>query len=194
MVAAPLGRLHIGSGDIHTYYRVLKFFHFEILSGNSSCIFPGMICAICNRDSDDYTHRLCRAHSFCSLAGGSQYLANPCLVCQELFERAEDLDDPDDAHQAYLGLYKWILGFRKNSRNRNKGQDHFADQNERSRFEAIHARHSSVNPRGRDLSTPPLLQVSYETAPNFAFTILSIFWYHSVSCILISFLFFVTEI
>ena len=143
----------------------MKFFHSVLLSGNSSCIFPDMICGVCHRDSDDNTHRLCRAHSFCSLAGGSQYLAAPCLVCMDLFDRAEDLDEPEDAQHAYFGLYKWILGFRKNSRNRQRGQDHFANPDERSRFEAIHARHaSSITPRDRDSSSPPLMQVSYESS------------------------------
>ena len=121
-----------------------------------------MRCKTCNRESEDSTHPYCRAHSFCAAAGGAQYHAAPCYICQTLFDRASDGDNPLDAIEAFEGLSKWIGGFRKNSRHREKGQDHFFEPLERDAFEQLHALHASHPPfRRRGASTPgPSISVS----------------------------------
>ena len=118
-------------------------------------LFAAMPCRTCRRDSDDRTHDYCRAHSFCNEFGGARYLAGPCYVCQELFEKASDFSDPDAAAHAFAALTKWIDGFRKNSKNRSKGQDYFVDSTERAAYEqlfSVHARHPAL--RRRDTSLP----------------------------------------
>ena len=126
------------------------------LSGISFLLFSAMGCRVCNRESDDQTHEYCRAHAHCNEYGAARYLAEPCHTCQELFERAADLSDPDEAAYAFVALQEWITGFRKNSRNREPGQDHFVDPAERASYGqlyAVHARHPAL--RRRDYSLPP---------------------------------------
>ena len=137
-----------------------------------------MGCRICNRDSDDWTHEYCRAHSFCSASGGSQYHMQPCYVCKDLLDRASDTDNPDDAIHAFNGLTAWILGFRKNSKHRPAGQDYFLIPAERTAVERLHALHaahphlrqdSSVSSQGSVVSWPSL-SVLVLLVMNFAYT------------------------
>ena len=90
----------------------------------------------------DLTHELCRTHAFC--ARGSQYHGAICSVCDDLWQTAKDLDNPDDAVIAWEGLKEWIRGFRKNSRHRTNGEDHFYDKDERIMFEETHALHANL--------------------------------------------------
>ena len=101
--------------------------------------FPAMPCLDCKRVGKDETHSFCRRHSFCSYSEGAQYFAAPCFTCTELWERVSQPSDPEDARIAWRGLSEWISGFRRNSRNRQKGQDFFKSPEERVRYERLHA-------------------------------------------------------
>ena len=104
--------------------------------------FSSMTCRQCPKDVDDLYHDLCRGHAFC--ARGYQYFAEPCVICEEVWERARDLDEPEDAVKAFKALKYWIIGFRENSRHRPKGQDHFYSQAERDAFQDLNAMHANL--------------------------------------------------
>ena len=83
-----------------------------------SCLyfFNSMWCRKCNTELDDQYHDLCRGHAYC--ARGPQYYAEACVVCEELWERAGNISDPEGAIAIFKVLKRWIAGFRKNSRRR----------------------------------------------------------------------------
>ena len=99
-------------------------------------------CRECNHPSSDTSHDLCRTHAYC--ARGSQYHGALCATCEDLWERAADLEDPEEAIPAFDALAEWIKGFRKNSRNRPKGQDHFYDPTERAAFQELYAKIAAI--------------------------------------------------
>ena len=114
-----------------------------------------MICKVCHRSLEDKYHPYCRAHSYCAVNNGAQYYADPCIICHELFDRASEVaEDPEDALEAYQALLAWITGFRKNSKRREKGQDHFYSPVEREAFQRVHSLHSGHAP-GRPAPPPP---------------------------------------
>ena len=120
-----------------------------------------MPCRICKRGGKDTTHDLCRRHSYCSQTEGAQYYSAPCFVCLDLWERARGQEDPTDARQAYEDLYEWVIGFRRNSRNRKSGLDFFSDREERIAFENLHASMARARrPAGRPVSLPPPMERS----------------------------------
>ena len=92
--------------------------------------------------SDDTTHDLCRTHAYCSKNG--QYHGAMCAICDDLWEQAKDTEVPEEAMSAFHNLSTWIKGFRKNSRNRPRGQDHFFDSKERIEFQELHAIHANL--------------------------------------------------
>ena len=100
-----------------------------------------MSCSKC-RDSKDPYHDKCRTHAYC--AKDFRYHAAPCSVCQDLWERARDIDAPDGAIVAFRALEDWIGGFRRNSRNRTKGIDYFYEPLERSAYQDLHALHNNL--------------------------------------------------
>ena len=95
-------------------------------------------CRECHHPTSDETHDLCRSHAYC--ARGYQYHGAICATCEDLWERAQDLSNPRDAVSAFKALSSWIKGFRKNSKFRPKGQDHFYDPEERVRFQDLFAK------------------------------------------------------
>ena len=101
-----------------------------------------MTCRECPKDVDDIYHDLCRGHSYC--ARGPQYFGAPCVVCEEVWERARDLDEPQEAMRAFDALKEWIIGFRKNSRHRPKGMDHFYSKEERDAYQKLNAIHTNL--------------------------------------------------
>ena len=124
---------------------------------NSVVFFPliQMPCRVCKRAGKDTTHDLCRRHAFCSQADGAQYYSAPCFVCLDLWERARNREDPADAKEAYEDLYEWIIGFRRNSRNRKSGLDFFYDPDERFAFQSLHAAMAGTRrPAPRSQPTP----------------------------------------
>ena len=94
-------------------------------------------CRECKHSTSDLSHDLCRSHAFC--AKGSQYYGAPCSTCEDLWDRSRDFTDPEDAIASFDLLAGWIKGFRKNSKGRSPGQDHFFDPRERIRFQELHA-------------------------------------------------------
>ena len=113
------------------YDELMVFFSYR--SGN---------CRECRHSISDDSHDLCHSHAYC--ARGYQYYSVACATCEDLWERARDLSDPEDAILAFNTLSKWIKGFRKNSRNRPKGQDHFLCPRERAQFEELFAMISNI--------------------------------------------------
>ena len=101
-----------------------------------------MSCRECGKQLDDSLHDLCRGHAYC--AKGPQYFGAPCVICEDLWERSRDLDHPDEAVEAFKILKVWVHGFRKNSRKRPKGMDHFHSQQERDDFQELNAIHTNL--------------------------------------------------
>ena len=102
-----------------------------------------MLCCVCKKPFQALTHSHCRAHAFCGLEHGSRYHSAPCVVCRDIWEAAEDIsNEPDTAVSSFKNLEEWISGFRRNSRHRRPGVDHFYDSNERRRYEVLFARHA----------------------------------------------------
>ena len=137
--------------------------YFDGVAHRGSSFFSGMsLCKDCNHLIDSRSHDLCRSHSFC--AQGPQYFAAYCPICVDLWTRAQDYEsNPADAYSAYELLRKWIYGFARNSRNRAKGQDYFADQEERDEFRRltrVFSRAPSAPPRDRRSSSPASHRVS----------------------------------
>ena len=93
-------------------------------------------CRECNHVITDHSHDLCHTHAYCARKG--QYHAALCYVCCDLWHRAEDTSDPSDAISAFETLSAWIAGFRKNSKGRRPGQDHFYDPHEKARLSEMH--------------------------------------------------------
>ena len=116
-----------------------------------------MTCRECPKDVDDLFHDLCRGHSYC--ARGFQYYGAPCVVCEELWDRAKNLDAPDDAVVAFKVLKRWIVGFRKNSRHRPKGVGYFYSQDEREAFQELNAIHHNLTDISSDDSSLSKSQV-----------------------------------
>ena len=114
-----------------------------------------MPCRTCRRVSKDTTHAHCRRHAACAYAEGAQYLGAPCFTCAELWQRVKDKSDPEDSLDAWKGLFEWVTGFRRNSRNRPKGQDFFARPEERSTFERWHAIMHVGSPPASQQTPPP---------------------------------------
>ena len=73
-----------------------------------------MKCKECKHDTDDVSHDRCRTHAFCSV--DARYDRTPCAICADLWERAANSDDPEDAIIAWNLLRKWIGGFARNSK------------------------------------------------------------------------------
>ena len=96
-----------------------------------------MVCRHCHHATSDLSHEYCRSHAYCARDG--QYHAALCSTCDELWERARDLDFPDDAITAFQMLKEWIEGFRRNARARPKGVDHFFDPQERCAYDDLFA-------------------------------------------------------
>ena len=89
----------------------------------------------------DTTHDYCRAHAFCNRQG--QYFRSFCADCENLWDRARDVEgDPELAASYWIVLKKWIVGFRKNSRDRAPGQHFFYDRDEYSEFLSLNKRHA----------------------------------------------------
>ena len=101
-----------------------------------------MVCRHCHHPTLDTSHEFCRTHAYC--ARGGQYHGALCSTCDELWERARDLDNPDDAVTAFLQLKSWIEGFRRNSKNRPPGSDHFYDPQERALYDDVFAIHANL--------------------------------------------------
>ena len=116
-------------------------------------IFQQMVCRMCQKPSD--SHDLCRGHAYCGGEGAARYHSMNCLTCRDLWEVAEDLDMLDDAQLAFGALDRWVTGFRRNSRNRQPGESHFVDPEERRNFERLYARHRAAGyaPRSSSLSS-----------------------------------------
>ena len=129
-------------------------------AGNSWCL-PSfrMKCRECPKDVDDFYHDLCRGHSYC--ARGPQYFAAPCVVCEEVWERARDLDEPQEAMRAFDSLKAWIVGFRKNSRNRLKGMDHFYSREERDAYQELNVIHTNLKEIAKADAAAAKAKVSY---------------------------------
>ena len=105
-----------------------------------------MSCRKCGHDMDpkDFVfHDLCHTHAYC--AKGAQYFGAACSVCEELWERSKDLDSPEDAVIAFKALKGWIIGFRKNSRKRPAGMDHFFDLSEKADYQEWNSIHANLN-------------------------------------------------
>ena len=94
-------------------------------------------CRECNHSTSDLSHDLCRSHAFC--ARGFQYYGAVCSTCDDLWYRARDFSDSEDAIRALDLLSDWIRGFRKNSKGRPAGQDHFYDPREKIQLQELHA-------------------------------------------------------
>ena len=119
---------------------------------------------MCHHVSDDTTHDLCRAHSYCSKNG--QYHGATCAIYEDLWEQARDTDAPEEAMTAFQNLSTWIKGFRKNSRNRPRGQDHFVDPQERASFQELHAIHANfrwiaASDASQLFQHPPLVSTAF---------------------------------
>ena len=86
-------------------------------------------------------------------------------MCTDLWARAIDYErDPSDAAIAFDHLRHWIYGFSRNSRNRERGQDYFADQREKQEFQRltkVFRRAPSVPPRDRRSSISSSHRVSF---------------------------------
>ena len=166
IVAAPFrGVMLLLIRELYKIEYFMKIFCIETHWKFFPFLFTDMGCHTCGRESEDTSHDFCRAHSFCNDGGGARYFADPCYICQELFDRAADMSNLEDSKTAFLQLSGWIQGFRKNSRNREPGQDHFVDPQERAAYQQLYALHSRR--RSRDPSAPSAaVGVSY----CFAFT------------------------
>ena len=93
-------------------------------------------CALCRHVISAATHDYCRSHALC--ARGSQYWAEVCSVCSELWNRARDLlRSPEDALLAWSLLKDWVEGFIRNSRNREKGKPIFACAREKEEYDDL---------------------------------------------------------
>ena len=93
-------------------------------------------CRDCHHLIDGTSHDLCRTHSFC--AHGPQYFGGFCADCEELWTRARNYEsDPRSACLAWDILRRWVQGFIKNSKNRERGQDAFADMTEKAEFYSL---------------------------------------------------------
>ena len=101
-----------------------------------------MVCRQCHHQTTDISHEFCRTHAYCSREG--QYLAALCNTCVELWERAQDIDNPEDAVPAFQLLKAWIEGFRRNAKTRPRGVDHFFDPHEREAYEDLFAVHANL--------------------------------------------------
>ena len=121
-----------------------------------------MKCRECNHLIEGRSHDLCRSHSFC--AQGPQYFGAYCPVCVDLWTSAKDYkENPAEASLAFDLLRKWIYGFARNSRNREKGQDYFADPEEKEDFlllTQVFNRAPSAPPRDRRSSASSSHRVS----------------------------------
>ena len=98
--------------------------------------FRSANCRECRHTITDFSHDLCHSHAYC--ARGGQYHAAVCYICCDLWQRAQDTSDPEDAIAAFDMLTAWIAGFRKNSKGRRPGQDHFFDPREKARMSDLH--------------------------------------------------------
>ena len=101
-----------------------------------------MVCRQCHHATSDLSHDYCRTHAYCARDG--QYLAAMCNTCDELWDRAKDLDCPDDAVAAFQMLKEWVEGFRRNARARPRGVDHFFDPQERIAYDDLYAVHANL--------------------------------------------------
>ena len=101
-----------------------------------------MVCRQCHHATSDISHDYCRTHAHCSKEG--QYYASLCNTCTELWERARDLDYPDDAVAAFQLIKEWVEGFRRNARARPRGVDHFFSPEERSAYDDLFAVHANL--------------------------------------------------
>ena len=124
-----------------------KIFSFYIYRGfleyGSYCSsYYSISCRECRRPVEDLFHDLCRLHAYC--AKGPQYFAAPCVICEDLWDRAKDLDSPHAAMEAFKALKVWIAGFRKNSRNRPEGLGHFHSEQERADFQELNSIHANL--------------------------------------------------
>ena len=130
---------------------VLSLSEYFLYSWGNSSFTEMPLCRDCNHVIDDSSHIRCRTHAFC--AQGPQYYGSYCPTCNDLWARACNYkENPADAVEAFDLLHLWIQGYARNSRNRAKGQDYFADQEERSEFAALNRvfnRASSAPPRDR---------------------------------------------
>ena len=115
-------------------------------------------CLECHHAISDLSHPHCHSHAFC--ARGGQYHAWVCSLCQELWHTAAHAEDPADAIEAYDVLTRWIRGFRKNSKGRPPGSDHFYDRREKFALQDLHMRilrlQESVPPRAEEVQEVPL--------------------------------------
>ena len=123
-----------------------------------------MSCRECHHPVDDILHDFCRTHAHCSRDG--QYYRSFCEVCEELWERAANIDAPEDALVAFDALARWIKGFRKNSKHRPKGQSHFFDVQERTDFQDLHAIIANLR-EIRSQDQPQQQAVSQSVSSNF---------------------------
>ena len=131
-----------------------------------------MSCSQCADARGKTYHDRCRTHAYCSRE--FRYFAAPCVICQELWERAKDIDSPVLATVAFDALEDWIAGFRRNSRHREKGVDYFFDPAEREAFQDLHALHTNLKIASQ-MDDPPLrnplpsVSKSYKEFRFFAF-------------------------
>ena len=121
----------------------MLMFYFSLLRATHSCpFFLSMFCRECRKELDDRYHDLCRGHAYC--ARGPQYFGESCVVCEELWERSGNLDDPEDAMAMFKILKRWVAGFRKNSRHRTEGMSHFYSAKERDAFQELVVIHANL--------------------------------------------------
>ena len=101
-----------------------------------------MVCRHCHHPTTDLSHDFCRTHAYCNRDG--QYHGALCTTCDELWERAQDIENPSDAVPAFQMLKSWIEGYRRNSKARPPGCDFFFDPQERSSYEDLFAVHANL--------------------------------------------------
>ena len=78
---------------------------------------------------------MCRSHAYCAQGQGPQYFGAFCPVCSPLWDQARNYElDMPAARRAFEDLKYWIFGFARNSRNRERGVDYFADPSEKEEF------------------------------------------------------------
>ena len=73
------------------------------------------------------------------------------------------MEDLSDAKEAWQHLRSWISGFRRNSRNRPRGEDHYYDPQDRENYQRIlllHSRRRTLRQDVQPSSPPPDLSFS----------------------------------
>ena len=105
-------------------------------------------CVDCRHVIDGTSHDRCHTHADC--AQGMLYFAGFCGICQDLWQRSREYkDDYHDAKEAFKILFAWVIGFGKNLKGREPGQDFFSNVEERLEFDRLR---NILQPRKRSAS------------------------------------------